>query len=230
MKDHQSKGKGGGIIPFPRLPELLLEKAVNALKSKQYREALDLFHQLSELDQANPQASYGLAVCFVELGYYDEAEILTKKMLEQGIGEYYDVLKLHITVLIQMRKYQSVIDIVQAVLDEGELATGERQNLLQLSEFAKRRIVEFPNDVPDELPVHHVDIEKMSEELQSGNHEQQWSVFYQTQRLEPKETLLLYKPYLLNPAGDPLLKSMMMRDLKDRGIGDTIEVEKYGEV
>lgn len=229
MKENQPKGKGGEVIPFPRLPERLLEKAVHALKTKQHQEALQLFQQLTEMEPYNPQASYGLAVCFVELGYYDEAEMLTKEMMEKDIGYYYDVLKLHITVLIQQRKYQSVVDIVEAVLEEGDLSTAQRQNLMQLSEFARRRLVEGPDEnTEDDFP--RYELEKFSEELRKGNTEQQWSVFQQTQELRTTDVLSLFKPYLMDTTGDPLLKSMMLRELKERGVLEPIEVEKYGEI
>ncbi|HET6872765.1 MAG TPA: tetratricopeptide repeat protein, partial [Sporolactobacillaceae bacterium] len=228
MKGKQPKGKAGEVIPFPRLPERLMEKAVSALRSKNHQQALELFQQLSEMDPYNPQASYGLAVCFVELGYYDEAEMLTKEMMEKGIGQYYDVLKLHITVLIQQRKYQSVVDILEAVLEEGDISTANRQNLMQLAEFARRRLSEVQNGSHEEsFPT--FDLEKWSEELRNGNIEQQWNVFHQCQELKNTDALALFQSYLLDDSGDPLLKSMMLRDLKERGMIEVLDVEKYGE-
>jgi pentatricopeptide repeat protein len=229
MKGKRPEGEVGEVIPFPRLQERLLEKAISALKSKHHQQALELFEQLSELDPYNPQASYGLAVCFVELGRYKEAESLTKEMMEKGIGQYYDVLKLYITVLIQLRKFQSVIDIVEAVLDEGNLSTANRQNLMQLAEFARRRLDEASDTKEEELH-QHFDLDTFAKELREGNTEQQWSVFQQIQELKTTDVLTLFKPYLLEASGNSLLKSMMLRDLKERGILDVIEVEKYGRV
>lgn len=113
-----------------------MEKAVDALKQKQHVRALELFEQLADIDEQNPQAAYGLAVCYVELGRYTEAVELTKKMMEEGIGDYFDVLKLHITVLIQLRQYREVVALVRAVLEESDVPTDLRQHLMQLAAFA----------------------------------------------------------------------------------------------
>jgi len=228
VSDQRPNEKDGMIIPFPRLAELLSEKAILALQSKQYQQAFQLFKQLAEFDRDNPQAAYGLAVCSVELGRLDRAESLTKEMLERGVGDYFDVLKLHLTVLIYQKKYQAVCDMVEMVLEESKFLPEERRNLKHLGEFAKRRMNEIPLPSHDERDNHGQ--ADLSEALSNKNRDLQWRAFHQARRLKDEEVLPLYTSFFANPNGDPLLKSMMLGDLKERGIQKTVEVEKFGQI
>ncbi|GGH83432.1 hypothetical protein GCM10007096_24290 [Pullulanibacillus pueri] len=228
------------VVQFPRLSERLLEKAITTLKSKNYKEALDLFKQLEHLEPNHPQASYGLAVCYVELGLYEEARGLTKAMLHKAIGNYYDVLKLHITVLIQMREYNEVLNIIDAVLAENDVPTEIRQILLQLAHFAEQRRDETHDDPQlvdelskdlglqreisptDEVPRHIV--QEIEEGLRSGNHERQWSAINLAQRYKAAlPSLIKY----LEEEGDPILKSLVLQGLKEGGFQDKVNVVKF---
>ncbi|WP_077616572.1 tetratricopeptide repeat protein [Caenibacillus caldisaponilyticus] len=223
MKQSSPRGGGAKIIPFPHLQERLLEKAVDALKQKQHVRALELFEQLADIDEQNPQAAYGLAVCYVELGRYTEAVELTKKMMEEGIGDYFDVLKLHITVLIQLRQYREVVALVRAVLEESDVPTDLRQHLMQLAAFAVRRLDEKHRE-DQKKPAQESD----ETELFKGSREQQWRAFYQMRKRELAIVERLYRKYLLHPQGDPVLKSVMLAELKERGLKGRVEVEKFG--
>lgn len=228
MNKKRSLDAEGKVVPFPNLKERLLSKAANALKAGNHRQALELFEQLERTDPDNAQAAYGMAVCYVELGYYDKAEALTKNMMEKGIGDYFDVLKLHITILIQRKNYEEVLAMVEAVLDEESVPDELIQTLEQLAQFAKTRMSEWR--IMEKRQTENAEPSReLTASLASPDQERQWQAFYQAQQLSTPTILPLFRSYLKDKMGDILLKSMMIKDLKERGVTEQLTVEKLGE-
>ena len=228
------------VVPFPRLSERLLDKGITALRDKKYKHAIELFEQLIQIEPNHPQGSYGLSVCYVELGLYDQAKHLTKEMMQRDIGNYFDVLKLHITVLIQLREYHEVHAIVDAVLSEKNVPTDIRQTLVQLDHFASQRANEpdlesvtdeaFPSmtEVTEEHLIQngvpkHV-LEEIEQGLNSDNYDHQWSAIRLAQ--EYKTALPSLKSFLVS-SGNPILKSLVLQGLQDGGYKDSVEVLKF---
>lgn len=234
MEGQEPSNTGPKVIPFPMLSSRLLDKAVEAMKATDYRSALDFFQQLYQIDSDHPQASFGLAVCYVELGAYKEAEELTEQMLKKDIGNYFDVLKLHISMLIQRREYQKVVDIVDAVIEEGQVPSKTAISLKQLADFCQKRLEEPGTQVDDiekELssePDPEIDLDVFSEpqpqslsddefnkRLFSEEPGQQWFAIQNAQSHINRNKLGKLREFLVMDQGDPFLKSIAVNIIKE---------------
>lgn len=226
------KGQGN-LFFFPELDERLVEKGIQALKGKEYHKARDLFEQLTELSVEHPQAAYGLSICYVELGDYEKAEVLTTGMLKKDIGNYYDVLRLHLTVLIQMRHYEKVITIIDKVLEENDVPLEMGATLQQLAEFSRVRLDEKP---AIDFPTYNMEKTLHSNEkidlagLKSEDPEQQWLTVQKLQHAAAPINYPELEQYLLSNEGDPFIKSVVLRTLKDNGFDGIIRVKKFGNI
>ncbi|WP_176222182.1 tetratricopeptide repeat protein [Tuberibacillus sp. Marseille-P3662] len=220
------------VIPFPNLEDKLLNKAIDLMQNKHYQEALPLFEQLHSVNDHHSQAAYGLAVCYVELGAYEEARNLTQDMLKTDTGNYYDVLQLHLTVLIQQRQYREAAQYIRAVIDEEEVPVDIRQTLNQLAYFAEQRMnepgqVDESSKAPDGISYDtmSVDIDR----LLNGDRQDQWlGVRRAFEHLNP---LVLEKilAFLTWEQGDPFLKSSIIKELKHVGYNDPVNIYKLGQ-
>ncbi|GGE42492.1 hypothetical protein GCM10011391_21600 [Pullulanibacillus camelliae] len=226
--------KDGNIVHFPNLSVRLLDKGIAALKDKQYREAFDLFKQLHDIDPEHPQAAYGLAVCYVELGFYKEARDLTKEMMKRDIGHYYDVLKLHITVLIQMKEYQEVLTLIEAVLSENDVPTDIRQTLQQLEYFSQQRadepVIEANIEGVQENFQHSQDdpskiADSIAIGLQSTQYDHQLAAIQKARDFGVVSQALI--EYLKSDA-DGFLKSLVLEALQENGYQESVNIIKFG--
>jgi tetratricopeptide (TPR) repeat protein len=215
------------VIPFPNLNARLLEQGVQALKSKSFDKARLYFEQLYGAEPENSQAAYGLAVTYVELERYPEAEALTEDMMKKGIGDYYDVLKLHVTILIQQHHYQKVLTTLNAILSEDSPPQNIRETLQQLADFAEIRLEEGAEiqrlDEP-EKPTFQVDIKS---DLESSHVERQWRGIQKGKQFMTDQVIQDYLDYLNNQTGDPFLKSIVIKLLLENGYNQPFTVFKF---
>ncbi|TCP32210.1 tetratricopeptide repeat protein [Scopulibacillus darangshiensis] len=233
--DNSRRRRQDNLFFFPQLDERLVEKGVQALKNKQYVQARDLFEQLHELDADHPQAAYGLSICYVELGEYERAEALTEDMLKRDVGDYFDVLRLHITVLIQKRRYKKVIEMIEAVLEEGDVPPDLEVTFQQLAEFSKVRMEEKTTSevIQDEGHAPHIGREPRDNidlsGLSSIDPEQQWLTIQKLQHSLSPEDYPQLEDFLTSDEGDPFIKSIVLKTIKDSGFNGIIRVKKFGD-
>ncbi len=222
MEKHETDPTNN-LIPFPNLNTRLLEKGVQLLRKKDYRKAMDLFEQLLKLEPLHSQGAYGLAVCYVELEHYEKAETLTDSMMKQGIGNYYDVLKLHLTILIQQHDYEKVVSTIQAVLSEDNPPPEVHETLVHLSDFAQIRMTENIEEHPHKIPFSP----NIKEDLESQQVERQWQGIQKGKTFVTEEVVHNYIEYLKSEVGDPFLKSMVIQILIENGHKGPIQVRKF---
>lgn len=225
MENQGVKETSNNVIPFPNLNNRLLERGIQALKEKNYKKAMLLFEQLTRLEPDHAQASYGLAVCYVELEQYSKAEELTATMMRQDIGDYYDVLKLHITILIQQHEYEKVVSTIQAVLSEDSPTEQVKETLVHLAEFAKVRMTEEHFD--DALHLTNSFSPNIKKDLESDKVERQWRGIEKGRAFITDTVLQDYFDYLKSDQGDPFLKSMVIKIVIEHGYEGPLTVTKF---
>ncbi|HSU80430.1 MAG TPA: tetratricopeptide repeat protein [Candidatus Angelobacter sp.] len=217
------------VIPFPNLNARLLEQGVEALKNKDFGQARLFFEQLYQAEPENSQAAYGLAVTYVELERYHQAEELTEDMMKKGIGDFYDVLKLHVTILIQQHRYQKVLTTLTAILSEDSPPQHIRDTLQQLADFAEIRLeegVEIQEVKEGELPAFLVDIKP---DLESSHAERQWRGIQKGKQFMTEQVIADYLDYLNSQTGDPFLKSIVIKLLNENDYDQPFTVYKFGQ-
>ncbi|MFD1735995.1 tetratricopeptide repeat protein [Bacillus salitolerans] len=217
----ENREKDHNVVPFPNLKQRILEKGMDAIKHKQFDEALDLLQQALPLEEQIDEVYLGIVVCLFELGHLEEAKEKCQLMLKQDIGDYYDVLQIYLTILIQLRKYDEVETTIEAVLQEGKIPSQTVENFYKLLDFSRKmtRYDDKENALIDVgLLVDDVSIADQWNIIQALRNEKQ-NISYAYQTLEE---------FLLDDTKHPLLKTAILEMYVEKGIVRNIKVEKFG--
>ncbi|QTC43704.1 tetratricopeptide repeat protein [Bacillus sp. V3] len=134
-KNNEEKGK---VLQFPGLKERLLEKGVQALENGEIQESADLLTQAYEMDPENPDINTALVLALYENKQYDEAKVICKEMLLEGIGEYFEVVDMYLMILIQLHQHQDVVDTIHALFDEKEVPFEKEEHFKKLLHFSEK--------------------------------------------------------------------------------------------
>jgi tetratricopeptide (TPR) repeat protein len=222
------------IIRFPNLSGRLLEKGMDSLKNKKYDVALSCFEQLLEGDPMHPQGNLGLVLSLVELGRLQEAKVRCDGMLKEGIGEYYDVLQIYLSILVQLSEYITVVTVIEAVLEEQKIPADKAETFYQLLQFSRKVIeqegVPEVKENPERTVKESPDLSGLKEMLASERADSQWIAVQQLKKLGPDLIVPLFETFLMDKTKHPAVKSLILQYLKENEIHKTVQVEKYGQV
>ncbi|THE15270.1 tetratricopeptide repeat protein [Bacillus timonensis] len=228
--DKQNKDKKQDkIIPFPKLKERLMEKGLEALSSKKFNEALALLKQAKELETGNHEIELGIVICLFELGELEKAKENCLEMLKEDVGDYFHVLQIYVTILIQLGQYDEVQSTIEAVLDEDAVPPQHLEHLTQLLELSKRMLV--ADGVEKEIEYVNKNVE---EELQNvlyneGIVGKQIATIQSLKELNIRKYLNLLIPFLVIPENHPIVKTIIIQLLATNQVDLEVEVEKFGE-
>jgi tetratricopeptide (TPR) repeat protein len=227
------KENKNNIIRFPNLTGRLLEKGMDSLKNKQYDDSLACFEQLLHSDPMHSQGNLGLVLSLVELGRLQEAKMRCDRMLKEGIGEYYDVLQIYLSILVQLSEYITVVSVIEAVLEEQKIPADKAETFYQLLQFSRKVIEqegvpEVKRD-PEARPSDNPDFLTLKEMLSSDRADSQWIAVQQLKRLGPEMTVPLFEAFLVDEKKHPAVKSLILQYLKENQINKFVKLEKYGQ-
>lgn len=112
--------KQGNIIQFPGTVPHLERQGRQALEEKRFDDAVRYYTEALRFEtESREELKMALLIAYHEGGIYDEGINLSRSMLHAGEGHYYDVMDLHVLMLIQKRRYNEVADTLSALLEEG---------------------------------------------------------------------------------------------------------------
>ncbi|WP_078379493.1 tetratricopeptide repeat protein [Sutcliffiella halmapala] len=230
MKNKSNEKKK--IVEFPNLKHRLLEKAMNTMKEKKFAEALALFEQARESEYAYAEVELGMVVCFMELGQLTEAKNRCKKMLREDVGDYFHILQIYITILIQLKEYGEVKTTIEAILEEDRIPAQYAQNFYQLLEFARKMLPSEENESELHTEVEQDDNSFHSfpiEELHLGAIQKQYELIQQLKSMHIRPFLSEVELYLKNEEMHPVLKTFLLHILKEQGVEKEIQLIKLGK-
>lgn len=226
MKRRERKKKGN-VILFPDLEKRLLIMGVESLQEKNYHQAIQFLEEAKELDSENEEVYIGLVLSYYETGNYQEAKLLAKKMLAEGIGDYFQTADLYMMILIQLHEYEELISYIEVLVEENEISSEKQVHLLNMLQFYKRQM----EDQQDQ----HEDGSNDENEISLQSLFEEEDIYKQMLLLSELSTrnIRVYiteiKAYLISEQGNPFLKTMLLNILHDQQFDQEIEIEKFGE-
>jgi tetratricopeptide (TPR) repeat protein len=222
------------IIRFPNLSGRLLEKGMDTLKNKKYEVSLSCFEQLLQSDAMHPQGNLGLVLSLVELGRLQEAKVRCDKMLKEGIGEYYDVLQIYLSILVQLSEYITVVTVIEAVLEEQKIPAEKAETFYQLLQFSRKVIEQegIPEikENPEKMVKENPNLSSLNDMLASDRADSQWIAVQQLKKLGSELTVPLFEAFLLDKSKHPAVKSLILQYFKENNLNKTVRLEKYGQI
>ncbi|SDZ05279.1 Tetratricopeptide repeat-containing protein [Evansella caseinilytica] len=230
----QEEGKDDNIILFPGLVSRLVEKGMSSLKEKKYYEALGFFQESIELEPSHPQARYGLVITNIEMERLEEAKKHCESMLREGIGQYFEVLQVYVSLLVQLGDYKEVEMLLETVMSEAKLPAEMAESFYQLLEFSRQMTSHHMDYSDEEASEENMEafagkIEEWIRLLERGEIDQQWGALQKLSQQNTEEVKKAYRTFLKGTDNNPVLKSYLLQMLKEMQVKDTFEVHKFGE-
>lgn len=214
------------IIPFPNLEDRLLHEGMEALKEKRYKEALQFFNQFEIYNQSYPEVQIGIVVCLLELGLYEDAKEKCERLLQEDIGNYFNVMQIYTTILIQLSEYDKVVTILEALFEEEKIPAEHAEELFHLLEFS-RKSSDHSNG-PRNPMESSVNIQALGHILENGNISEQLQAI-QNLKHEPtiSELTEVLKNVLGNRTTHPVIQSMVLQLMIEKEIHDSVVIQKF---
>ncbi|WP_332689580.1 hypothetical protein [Halalkalibacter lacteus] len=225
--DKRKQHKNKNVILYPGLVKRLIEKGMDALKNKDGKEAYKFFLSAEEHEPDHPQVLFGKMLSLVELGRLEEAVRHTNDLLKEGIGDYFENLQVHISLLVQLGKYQEVVDILDAVLTENQFPSQYAESLYQLLHFSRQMVGDQEWLGQTEMKEEQIPIEVI-QMLHSGSLELQSKAIQHLREIEGDDAINELIQYLDDKNHDYVLQSMALQALHDKGCNEKIHIVKQG--
>ncbi|WP_243386138.1 tetratricopeptide repeat protein [Bacillus kexueae] len=204
------------VVPLPGLKRRLVDKGMEALREKDFEASLRYFKEAEQWDDEDSEIMLGMAISLLELGNLAEAKNICKKMLNEDRGNYFTVLQIYLTILIQMGNYTEVQTTIEAVLEENKVPANHAEQLYKLLDFARRmNKAEDPTD--DDIPLHQL--------LESF--EQQAKFVQQVQQKNAIKYISTIQQFLEHEEVHPIVKTMLLQVLKEQEIFRKLVVKKF---
>ncbi|MGM7682448.1 tetratricopeptide repeat protein [Cytobacillus sp. Hm23] len=213
------------ILPFPNLKERLIEKGFDQLQHKQFQEALLLFDQAGELERDHPEIELGTVLCLFELNRFEEAKEICNSMLQKGIGDYYQVLQIYTSILLQQGHYNEIITTIEAILQEGNIPSEYAENLFKLLDFSRKMNV---NNVESGNNDNIAEGDTFDQMLNQGDDiEEHWKAIQLLRNQNVRRERQTIETYLINPNKSPLIKSALLQVLMEQEVEFDISIIKF---
>lgn len=211
------------VILFPNVYNRLTEKGMDALKQRNFTEALTFLKQANEIDyQLNIEI--GIILCLFELGELDEAKQKCEKIFQEE-GHYdFQLVHIYVTILIQQGNYRKIQSFLEEFLENEQVSKNQTENLVKILELSRKMTkTEFVHSN------HEEDYEEINEHLnKSHDIQQQWQAIQSLRNYNLLKVLPLIKAFLQDETKHPMLKSILLELLKEHEIDTSIIINKFG--
>ncbi|MFS0775764.1 tetratricopeptide repeat protein [Neobacillus sp. 3P2-tot-E-2] len=227
MKKRERAKRKDNIIFLPGLEKRLTDKGLESLQNKRYKEAITLLEEAMVHDPENSDILIGLVLAYFEAGAYIKAKDLANEMLLKGIGEYFHMVDLYLTILIQLHEYQEIVSTIEALFDEKEIPPDRHDHFLTILQFSKRMA-----DNSQQEPMEEVKEETHLKELKLSslkNLNEQMLAISSLAEKNIRPYMDEIKEYLNSDPGHPFLKTMLLTLLKEQEYDKKIVVKKFSE-
>ena len=226
MKKRQRLIKKDNVILLPDLDKRLLEKGLERLEQKQFRESIEFFSDAIQINPENEEIYIGLILANFELGNLQMANELAKEMLQTGIGDYFQVVELYIMILVQQHKYEEIILTLEALLEEKEVPSEKLDHFTRMLQFSRKMVEEKQQESVEEL-----EIEDSIQELKLFSvldPKEQIHVAAMLSNKNVRAYIVEVKAFLAAPEGEPFFKTMLVNVLKEQEYEQEVVVTKFG--
>ncbi len=226
MNEEQKNSKEK-VVLFPGVVEKLVAKGMEALKGKNFSEAHSYFDQSLQIEPDHPQARFGLALSLIEQSRLEEAKQVTEQMLKEDIGNYFDILQVHISLLVQLGEYNEVVVMLEGIMEEEKLPAHLAESLYHLLHFSRQMVdgeTKIEMDEETKKPPN-----ELLHMLNHGSPEKQWLAIQMLGKMPTEVFVESIKEFLKTDQNDPVLKSIALQLLKEKNVDEKMELHKFGK-
>ncbi|MGG3469226.1 tetratricopeptide repeat protein [Neobacillus pocheonensis] len=225
MKKREKAKRIDNIIFFPGIEKRLTDKGLESLHNKKFQEAITLLEEAKELDPENDEILIGLVLAYFEAASFKKAKKLANEMLLKGIGDYFQMVDLYLTVLIQLHEYQEIVSTIEALLEEKEIPPEKHDHFLTILQFS-RRMAENRNLDINEIEPKEETPQRLNL-LSINNLNEQMLLVSNLAEKNIRPYVPEIEEYLNAETGHPFLKTILLTLLKEQEIEREITITKF---
>jgi tetratricopeptide (TPR) repeat protein len=225
MKKREPVKRIDNVIFFPGLEKRLTDKGLEKLEKKKFREAISLLEEAKELDPENDEILIGLVLAYFEASAFQKAKVLAKEMLLKGIGDYFQMVDLYLTILIQLHEYQEIVLTVEALLEEKEIPPEKHDHFITILQFSQRMAENRQPDI-EENETEETNVQELNLFSLENLNEQMLLVSSLAEK-NIRPYLPEIASYLEAEEGHPFLKTILLTLLKEQEIDRDLSVRKF---
>jgi tetratricopeptide (TPR) repeat protein len=226
MKKRDRKKLNDKVILFPDLEKRLLEKGLEKMQQKRFREATEHLEEAKQLDPENSDIHIGLVLAYFEWGSLQKAKEIAADMLQKGIGEYIQIIDLYLMILVQLHQYDEIVTTIEILLEEKEIPMEKYESFTQMLEFSRRMAMQKPKKENEEA------IEEWDKDLDLFSiktQQEQMNIAAQLAARNIRSYIGEINTYLQSKEGSPFFKTMLLNVLIEHEYNKEVLVEKMGK-
>ncbi|MGP4071364.1 tetratricopeptide repeat protein [Piscibacillus sp. B03] len=209
------------VVMFPGWRKELEAKTFDAVKHKNYKEALLHIEQLESFDEASNDILTAKVICLIEMNKYEEAISLCRKLMREDDEHYFKYLHIYLTILFQNSQYAELVDLLDEIQNHDSIPVEYEEVFKQLYDMSKQ----FQEQTPERESTEHM--EHFLDSLENGNFQEQWNLLAYHRKHEIGQYLDRIIPYLSDTQLNPVIKTGIIQWCMDEEVSDVIEVEKF---
>lgn len=225
MKKRGKTQRKDNVIFFPGLEKRLADKGLESLQKKNFAEAITFLEEARGLDADNGDVLIGLVLAYFEAASFHKAKELANEMLLKGIGDYFQLVDLYLTILIQLHEYPEIVSTIEALLEEKEIPPEKLDHFLTILQFSRRMAENIQPELNDDLP-EEKDLNKLNL-FSLHNLNQQMLVIANLAEKNVRPYIPEIQAYLIAEDGHPFLKTMLLTLLKEQEYDKELTVNKF---
>ena len=224
MKKRPRKRLNNKVILFPDLEQRLLEKGLESLQQKKFREAVEYLEEANALAPDNHEILFGLVLAYFEIGSLTKAKELANQMLHMGIGDYIHIVEIYITILVQLHQYDEIVSTIEVLLEDREIPKEKFEHFTRMLHFSRKMAQAKPP-----VETESTQDEMISKEINFFSYKDQEAQMQLATKLSEKNIrpfIEEIKSYLCSENGDLFLKTMLLNILIEQQYDKEVVVEK----
>ncbi|MDR7001451.1 tetratricopeptide repeat protein [Neobacillus niacini] len=230
MKKRERVKRKENVIFFPGLEQRLTEKGLESLQLKKYEDAIGLLEEAKELDPENSDVLMGLVLAYFEAGAFRKAKKLASELLLKGIGDYFQMVDLYLTILIQLHEYQEIVSTIEALMDEKEIPPDKHDHFLTILQFSRRMAEQNQADVENVDPEENGPMNKSLNLFSLQNTTEQMLLLSKLAERNIRPYIEEIKDYLIAETGQSFFKTTLLTLLKEQEYDKEMEIQKFHQV
>ncbi|MGG1677613.1 tetratricopeptide repeat protein [Neobacillus sp. NRS-1170] len=227
MKKREKAKRIDNVIFFPGIEKRLTDKGLESLHNKKFQEAITLLEEAKELDPENDDILIGLVLAYFEAGSFKKARKLANEMLLKGIGDYFQMVDLYLTILIQLHEYQEIVSTIEVLLEEKEIPLDKHDHFLTILQFSRRMAENRKLEINEpEIEENHPQQLNL---LSSNNLNEQMLLISNLAEKNIRPYVPEIEEYLNSEEGHPFLKTILLTLLKEQEIDRELKITKFSQ-
>ncbi len=209
------------VILFPTWQKDLEQESLDAMREKNYKEALEKINKLLYFNVENHELYIAKLICLMELRDHQGALELSEMMLEKKDENYFQYVHIYLTVLFQMGCYEQLIDHVRYEFTEHKVPAVLAEQFEKLKEASKSLYEEMKIQQGVEY------LHDFQQAIEDRAFEKQWQIIMNIR----SQGLHIHQQFIDLLASDdmhPVIQTAIFMGLQDKEFHEHVLVRKLG--